>query len=73
MAVLLERAEGTLRRVDRKISEVRPTQPFDLGVQIGKVAALEKRVVAEVDTRHNIGSAQRNLLGLGDEIIDATI
>ena len=53
--------------------EVRAAQPFELGIEIGKVAALEQRIVAEVDARHDIVRAKRDLLRLREEIIDASV
>ena len=51
MAVLLEMGERTFRRVDRNMGEVRAAEPLQLGVEIGKVAALQQRIVGEVDAR----------------------
>ena len=73
MAVLLQGTKGTFRRVDRKIREIRSTQAFELGIEIGEIAALKQGVVAEVYTWHDVTGAEGGLLGLGEEIIDATI
>ena len=70
MAVLLEVREGALGRVDRQVGEVRAAQPLELGVEVGEVAALEQRVVGEVDPVDDVLGAERDLLGLGEEVVD---
>jgi hypothetical protein len=49
------------------------TQPGELSVRVGKVTALEKRIVAEPDTGHNVTSAKRNLLSLSKELIGVPV
>src|SRR6202023_3203887 len=73
MSVLLKRSEGTLRRVDRKIREIRPAQPLQLGIEIGEVPPLKQWVIAEVNTWHNVIGAECNLFRLGEKIIDTAI
>jgi hypothetical protein len=43
--VLLEMREGTFRRVDWDVREVRAAEPFQLRVEVGEVAALQQRIV----------------------------
>ena len=50
-----------------------PPEPLDLRVEVGKVAALQQRIVAEIDARNDVAGAEGDLLGLGEEIIDATV
>jgi hypothetical protein len=69
MSILLEIREGTLRRVDRQMGEIRAAKAFQLRIQIGEVAALQQRVVAEVDARGHILRHERNLLRFGEEMI----
>ncbi len=61
--------ERTLRRVDREVREVGAAQPLQLRIQIGEVAALQQRVVGEVDAGRNILRHERDLLGLREEIV----
>ena len=51
VAVLLEVGDRALRRVDRDVREVRAAEPLELRVEVGEVAALQQRVVGEVDAR----------------------
>ena len=71
--VLLEGGEGALRRIDRQEGEVRTAEPFHLCVEVGEVAALQKRVVREVDAGNDVLRAERDLLGLGEEVVDAAV
>ena len=73
MPVLLEVVKRALGRVDRNVREVRPAQPLELGIEVRKVAALQQRIIAEVDARHDIVGAECDLLGLREEIIDAAV
>lgn len=52
--VLLEMREGTLRRIDWEMSEIRAAETLQLRVEIGKVAALKQRIVAEVDAGRHV-------------------
>src|SRR5258708_37548114 len=70
MAVLLEVVEGTFRRIDRQMREVRPAQPLQLRVEVGKVAALQQWIIRKIDARYDVLRAERDLLGLGEEIVD---
>ena len=65
--------ERALGRVDRNLGEVRAAEPFELRVQIGEDAALQQRVVREVDARHDVLGAERDLLGLGEEVVGIAI
>ena len=69
VAVLLEMVERAFRRVDRDVREVRAAQPLQLGVEIGEVAALQQRIVGEVDAGRHVLRHERDLLGLGEEIV----
>lgn len=73
MTVLLKMREGTFRRIDRQMSEVRPAQTLQLRVEIEKVAALEQRIVGKIDARRHVLGHERNLLGLGEEIVGHTV
>src|SRR5688500_18880246 len=73
MAVLLKMSERALGRVDRDMREVGATEPLELCIEIGEVPALEQRIVAEVDAGHDVLSAKSDLLGLGEEIVDAAV
>src|SRR5580700_8687318 len=73
MAILLEGMHRASRCVDGEIGKIRPSQPFYLGVEIGKIAPLKQRVVAEIDPRYYVRRAERYLFCLREEIIDAPI
>jgi len=68
--VLLEMGHRTFGRVDRDVGEVWAAQSLQLGVQIGEVAALQQRIVREVDARRHVLGHERHLLGLGEEVVD---
>ncbi len=53
--------------------KVRPAESADLRVGVGKQPALQQRVIGEVDARHNVARAERDLLGLGKEIVRITV
>ena len=55
------------------LREVRAAQPLELRVEIGKVAPLQQRVVGEVDAGDDVLGAERDLLGLGEEVVDAAV
>jgi hypothetical protein len=61
--------ERAFRRIDRDVREIRAAEPFQLGVEIGEVAALQQRIVGEVDPGRHILRHERDLLGLGEEIV----
>ena len=73
MPVLLEGGERALRGIDRQEREVGPAEPLQLRVEIGEVAALQQRVVREIDARNDVLRAERDLLGLGEEVVDAAV
>ena len=73
MPILLEGGEGALRRIDGQEGEVRRTKPFQLRVEVGEVAALQKRIVREVDAGHDVLRAKRDLLCFGEEVVDAAV
>jgi len=67
--VLLEMGKRTFRRIDRDMGEVRSAETLQLGIEIGEVAALQQRIVGEVDARGHVLRHERHLLGLGEEIV----
>ena len=73
MSVLLKVVKRALGRIDRNVSKVRAAQPLELSIEIRKVAALQQRIIAEIDARHNIVRAECNLFGLGEEIVNAAV
>ena len=50
-----------------------PTEPLELGIEVGEVAPLEQRVVAEVDAGHDVLGAEGDLFGLGEEVVDGAV
>ncbi len=71
--VLLEMCEGTARRINGEVGEVRAAQAFQLGVEVGEVATLQERVVGKVDARWDVLGAEGHLLGFGEEVVDHAI
>ena len=69
VAILLEMVERTFRRIDREMREIGAAEPLQLRVEIGEVAALQQRIVGEVDARRHVLGHERDLLGLGEEIV----
>ena len=69
MPVLLKVREGAAGRVNRQMREVGRTQAFQLGVEIGEIAALKQRIVGEVDAGDDILRAEGDLFGRGEEIV----
>ena len=65
--------DRALRRVDRDVREVRAAEPLQLRVEVREVPPLQQRVVAEVDARHDVLRAEGDLLGLGEEVVDAPV
>ncbi len=53
--------------------EVRATKTLELGVEVREVAALEQRVVGEVDAGDDVLRAEGDLLGLGEEVVDSAV
>jgi hypothetical protein len=49
------------------------TGAAELRVEVGKQAALEERVVREVDAGHDVGRAEGDLLGLGEEVVGIAV
>lgn len=72
LAVAVVVHDGADRAVDRQLFPV-DSQPRDLGVEVGEVAALEERVVGEVDAGHDVAGAEGDLLGLGEELVDVAV
>ena len=61
------------RRVDRNLVEVRAAEPRDLRVDVGVDAARQQRIVGEVDAGHDVRGAERDLLGLGEEVVGIAV
>ena len=60
------------RSVDRQLLPV-DTKSGQLRVKVGEVSALQKWVIREANTRHNVASTKGNLLGLREELIDVAV
>ena len=61
------------RRVDRDLVEVRPAEARDLRVDVRVDAPREQRIVGEVDAGHDVRRAERDLLGLGEEVVGVAV
>ena len=68
--VVGERADGP---VYGQFGEVGTAESAELGVEIGEVAPLQERVVGEVDTGHDVGGVEGDLLGFGEVVVRVTI
>ena len=53
--------------------EVRAAQPDQLRIGVREQPALEERVVAEVDPRHDVADVERDLLGLREEVVGVPV
>ena len=71
--VLLEMVEGTFGRIDRNMREVGAAEPFELRIEVRKVAPLQQRIIRKVDPWHDVQRAKGDLLGLREEIVDTAI
>src|ERR1700683_2760576 len=71
--IALKVLEWALRGIDRKLMEIRPTQPAQLRIQIRKEPSLQKWVFRKVDSWHNVARTERNLFSFGKEIIHRSI
>ncbi len=55
------------------MGEVGPAETLELGIEIGEVAALQQRVVGEINARRHVLDHEGDLLGLGKEIVGHSI
>ena len=51
-AVAKHVVHGCMRAIDRDLTEVRPAQPAELGVEVGEQPRLQQRVIGDVDAGH---------------------
>jgi hypothetical protein len=72
-AVALVVVHGASGALIGNLVEVRAAQARDLRVDVRVDAALQQRVVAEVDAGHDVRRAERDLLGLGEEVVGIAI
>ena len=49
--------------------EIRTAEALELRIQIREVAALEQRIVGKINARRHVLGHERDLLGLGEEIV----
>lgn len=61
------------RPVDGDLGKIRATQADQLRIQVGEEATLQERVIGEVDTRHHMAGMERNLFGLGKEVVGVAV
>ena len=73
VSVTLMVGKRALGRVDRDLVEIGRTQSRKLGVEIGEQAALQQRIVREIDARHHMRRAVSHLFGFGEEIVRPAI
>ncbi len=68
VAVALHVVDRHVGPVDGQLVEVGAAQPGELGVQVGEQAALQQRVVGDVDAGDQVADVEGDLLGLGEEV-----
>ncbi len=73
VAVALHVHDGAARCVDGDLLVVGTAEAAELGVDVGEVAALQQRVVGEVDAGDDIGGGEGDLLGLGEVVVDVAV
>ena len=74
LAVALQVLEGAaLGLVDRNLVEVDGAKARELSVLVGEQPALQQRVFREVDAGRNVGRQERDLLGLGEEVVGVAV
>ena len=73
IAVALVVVDRRERAVDRELGEVRAADAAELGVDVGEQAALQQRIVGEVDAGHDVAGMERDLLGLGEEVVGVAV
>src|SRR5271167_858591 len=73
VAVTLEMHDRTFGSVDGELLEIGATEARQLGVDVGKDAALQKRIVGKVDAGDDVADTESGLFGFGEEIIDVAI
>jgi len=61
--------ETDILGLDRDMGKIRLARPLQLRVEIREVAALQQRIIGEIHPRHDVGGAERHLLGLGEEVV----
>ncbi len=66
MTVALPVVDGRQRAVNGNFVEVGPAQALELRVGIGKQAALQQGVVAEIDARHHVAEVEGHLFSYTD-------
>src|SRR5690606_10529118 len=71
--VTLEVVERAFRRIDRDLVEVGRAEARLLRVQIGEQAALQQRVVCEVDAGDQVRRQEGRLFRLGKEVVDVSV
>jgi len=55
-------------RVDRNLVEIGSSQSGHLSVNIGEKAALQERIIREINAGHNVRGTERDLLRFGEEV-----
>ncbi len=73
LPVALQIVERAFRLVDRDQMKVGAAQPLELRVLVREQAPLQQRIVGEVDAGHDMRGAERDLLGLGEEIVGVAV
>ncbi len=53
--------------------EVGAPEATELRVEVREEAPLQQRIVREIEARHDVGRAERDLLGLGEEVVRVAI
>src|SRR5258706_14469078 len=73
MSVPLIIMDGRYRPVNRDLMEIRSPQPGKLRVGIRKETSLQEGIVGKINSRHQIGWMESDLLRFCKEVIRVTI
>ncbi len=73
MTVLLKMMYRAFGGINGNMGKIRSTQPFDLGIEIGKISSLEQWIFGLFNPLDNILGAECHLFGLGEEIVHYAI
>src|ERR1700722_4667298 len=72
-SITLQIVERTFGRIHRQLMEIRPTQPAQLCIEIGKQPTLQQGIFGEIEARHEVARAESNLLGFGEKIVGIAV
>ena len=69
MAIALIVVHWCHRAIDRNLVKIGTAETNQLGIRVGEQAALQQRIVGEVDARNDVPGVKRHLLRFGEEVV----